>query len=160
MGRGADNIRVYAWTVRGSETTLPQLGPGKRLIGSSAGPRLRGVLVAKDGDMERVTGIGGLFFRSADTKGLSEWYATHLGVSGDPVWMQDAGPTVFAPFAQSTDYFGRDTQQWMVNFRVSDMDAMLAQLAAAGIPAETRAEWDSPEVGRFARIHDPRGEPD
>jgi glyoxylase I family protein len=109
--------------------------------------------------MQRVTGIGGIFFRSDTGKALSDWYATHLGLGGDPVWMQDAGPTVFAPFARDTDYFGRDTQQWMLNLRVSDMDAMLAQLAAAGIPAETRAEWDSPDYGRFARIHDPEGNP-
>ena len=109
--------------------------------------------------MERVTGFGGMFFRAADPKALSAWYATHLGVDGDPVWSQEAGPTVFAPFAQDTDYFGRDAQQWMINFRVKDMDAMLAQLAAAGIPAETRAEWDSPDYGRFARIHDPEGNP-
>ncbi len=109
--------------------------------------------------MERVTGIGGIFFRAADSKALSEWYATHLGVVGDPVWLQQAGPTVFAPFRQDTDYFGRDSQQWMINFRVADMDAMLSQLAAAGIPAETRAEWDSADYGRFARIHDPEGNP-
>ena len=109
--------------------------------------------------MARVTGIGGIFFRSTDTKALADWYATHLGVAGDPVWMQDAGPTVFAPFGRETDYFGRDSQQWMINFRVDDMDGMLARLAAAGIAAETRAEWDSPEVGRFARIHDPEGNP-
>ena len=107
--------------------------------------------------MERVTGIGGLFFRSADSKALTDWYATHLGVVGDPAWMQDAGPTVFAPFRQDTDYFGRAAQQWMINFRVKDMDAMLAQLATAGIVAETRTELDSTEVGRFARIHDPEG---
>lgn len=109
--------------------------------------------------MERVTGIGGVFFRAADSKDLAEWYATHLGVVGDPVWMQAAGPTIFAPFRQDTDYFGRDGQQWMVNFRVRDLEAILAQLAAAGIAAETRAEWDSPDVGRFARIHDPEGNP-
>ena len=109
--------------------------------------------------MERVTGIGGMFFRAADAKGLAQWYAAHLGVVGEPVWLQQAGPTVFMPFHRDTDYFGRDQQQWMLNFRVDDLDAMLAQLAAAGIPAETRAEWDSPEVGRFARIHDPEGNP-
>jgi catechol 2,3-dioxygenase-like lactoylglutathione lyase family enzyme len=109
--------------------------------------------------MESVVGIGGVFFRSTDSKALSEWYATHLGLAGDPVWNQEAGPTIFAPFKHDTDYFGRDTQQWMINLRVNDLDAMIAQLAAAGIPAETRPEWDSPEVGRFARIHDPEGNP-
>ncbi len=110
--------------------------------------------------MEKVTGIGGFFFRSDAPDALTEWYATHLGVRPENfVWQQAAGPTVFAPFARDTEYFGRPAQQWMINFRVGDLDAMLAQLRAAGIDAETRAEWDSPEVGRFARIHDPEGNP-
>jgi len=110
--------------------------------------------------MEKVTGIGGLFFRSENPEVVSSWYATHLGLSGvNGIWEQAAGPTVFAPFRKTTDYFGRDSRQWMLNLRVSDLDAMLAQLARAGIGAETRAEWDSPEVGRFARIHDPEGNP-
>ncbi|MDQ3561193.1 MAG: VOC family protein [Pseudomonadota bacterium] len=109
--------------------------------------------------MEKVTGIGGMFFRARDPKTLSRWYATHLGIDvDDAVWRQVAGPTVFAPFRESTDYFSRPEQQWMINFRVRDLDAMLRQLRAAGIAAETRSEWDS-EVGRFARIHDPEGNP-
>lgn len=111
--------------------------------------------------MAKVAGIGGLFFRAADPKALAAWYATHLGLGEPPwgLWMQEAGPTVFAPFDATTDYFGRMSQQWMLNLRVDDLDGMLAQLAAAGIAAETRTEWDSPEVGRFARIHDPEGNP-
>ena len=109
--------------------------------------------------MEKVTGIGGLFFRARDGEALAAWYARHLGVAiGDAVWHQQAGPTVFAPFKDDTDYFGRAGQQWMVNFRVADLDAMIDQLRTAGIAVETRAEWDS-EVGRFARIHDPEGNP-
>lgn len=109
--------------------------------------------------MAKVTGIGGFFFRASDPKALKDWYATHLGIGEPPwgLWTQDAGQTVFAPFAADTDYFGRATQQFMLNLRVDDLDGMLASLAAAGISAETRAEWDSPEVGRFARIHDPEG---
>ena len=106
--------------------------------------------------MEKVTGIGGIFFRSSDTDALSAWYQQHLGV--DFIWQQEAGPTVFAPFARDTDYFGRPDQQWMINFRVVDLDAMIVQLKSAGIEVETREEWDS-EVGRFARIHDPEGNP-
>lgn len=68
--------------------------------------------------MARVTGIGGVFFRAQDPKLLAEWYERHLGIDdiAKTVWRQDAGLTVFSPFAQDTDYFGRDEQQWMVNF--------------------------------------------
>lgn len=109
--------------------------------------------------MEKVAGIGGLFFRAKDPEKLAAWYARHLGVTSPPqVWMQQAGPTVVMPFAQDSDYFGRQEQHWMINFRVHDLDAMIAQLEAAGLPVETRAEWDS-EIGRFARVHDPEGNP-
>ena len=109
--------------------------------------------------MERVTGIGGVFFRARDPEALRRWYAEHLGVDlAAGAWQQQAGPTVFAPFEQDTDYFGRAAQQWMINFRVADLDAMIAQLEAGGIAVETREDWDS-EVGRFARIHDPEGNP-
>lgn len=104
--------------------------------------------------MAKATGIGGVFFRSRDTKALSAWYETHLGVAN--FWSQEAGMTVFAPFSADTDYFPAD-KQWMINFRVDDLDALVAQLAAAGIAVETRAEWDTPETGRFARIADPEG---
>lgn len=105
--------------------------------------------------MAKVTGIGGFFFRSRDTKALAEWYETHLGVT--EVWDQDAGMTVFAPFHESSDYFPAD-KQWMINFRVDDLDGMKAKLEASGISVETRPdEWDTDETGRFARIHDPEG---
>ncbi|MEM7693500.1 MAG: VOC family protein [Pseudomonadota bacterium] len=111
--------------------------------------------------MEKVTGIGGVFFRARDPEVLSAWYRDHLGVQpiAEGLWTQEAGGTVFAPFERETDYFGRPEQQWMINFRVRDLDAMLAQLTSAGIPWETRAEWDTPETGRFARLHDPEGNP-
>jgi len=110
--------------------------------------------------MAGVTGIGGFFFRARDPQGLAEWYKRHLGVDdfNHSVWRQQAGPTVFAPFPQGTDYFGRYDQDWMINFRVDDLDALMAELKAAGIAVETRAEWDS-DAGRFARIHDPEGNP-
>ena len=110
--------------------------------------------------MEKVIGIGGVFFRAKDNASLKAWYTAHLGIDIDEaVWWQQAGPTVFSPFRETTDYFGRPEQQWMINFRVRDLDAMLAQLRAAGIAAETRAAWDAEGVGRFARIHDPEGNP-
>lgn len=110
--------------------------------------------------MQKVTGIGGVFFRARDPGALSSWYTRHLGIDiQDAIWMQGGGPTVFAPFKYNTEYFGRSEQQWMINFRVSDLDAMVSQLNDDGIEVETRPEeWDS-EVGRFARIHDPEGNP-
>ena len=110
--------------------------------------------------MARTTGIGGVFFRARDPEGLAAWYAEHLGVqpsAGGAPWMQEAGYTVFAPFPAETDYFPAD-RAFMLNFRVDDLDGLLARLRAAGIAAETRAEWDGPH-GRFARIHDPEGNP-
>jgi predicted enzyme related to lactoylglutathione lyase len=107
-----------------------------------------------------VTGIGGIFFRAKDPKAMSAWYAEHLGVGAGEwgVWQTDAGPSVFSPFAADTDYFPAD-RQWMINLRVTDIDALLAKLRGAGIVVETKAEWDDPSVGRFARIHDPEGNP-
>ena len=104
--------------------------------------------------MAKAVGIGGIFFRSADTGALAAWYEKHLGVTG--YWQQEAGMTVFAPFKQATDYFPA-AKQWMINFRVDDIDALIAQLKSDGIAVETRAEWDTPETGRFARINDPEG---
>lgn len=112
-----------------------------------------------------VLGIGGLFFRARDPGALAAWYATHLGIGpgcvSDPgaqpnawVWMAQGGPVVFAPFAADSDYFAAD-KAFMLNLRVSDLDGLMAGLRAAGIAVETRAEWDSPDTGRFARILDP-----
>ncbi len=108
--------------------------------------------------MAKATGIGGVFLRSDDPERLGAWYRDNLGfdMSG-PVWMQDAGPTVFSPFSRDSEYFRRD-RPVMLNFRVDDLIGLIAQLASAGIPVETREEWNS-EIGRFARIHDPDGNP-
>ncbi|MBU6373575.1 MAG: VOC family protein [Alphaproteobacteria bacterium] len=107
-----------------------------------------------------VTGIGGFFFRARDPEALSSWYATHLGVGDGPYgqWDTAAGPSVFQPFPADTDHFPAD-RGWMLNLRVDDLDALVAQLRAAGIAVETRPEWDMPGVGRFARLHDPEGNP-
>jgi catechol 2,3-dioxygenase-like lactoylglutathione lyase family enzyme len=105
-----------------------------------------------------VTGIGGIFFRSKDPEARSAWYREHLGIGAghDGLWQQEAGITVFAPFAADSDYFGAD-QQFMLNFRVSDIDQLTARLEASGIPVERREEWNTEEYGTFARIHDPEG---
>jgi hypothetical protein len=112
---------------------------------------------------ERVLGIGGLFFRSRDTKNLAQWYRLHLGIDPVPtdhahtVWQQAAGPTVFAPFPMNTDYFGSQQQAWMVNFRVRSLDAMVAQLRKSDI--EVKVDPEKYPNGRFARLHDPEGNP-
>ncbi len=107
-----------------------------------------------------VVGIGGVFFRADDPDTLVAWYRDHLGVgTPDPFnWLQAAGPTVFMPFSRNTDYFPAD-KAFMMNFRVADLDGLLASLREAGIEVITKAEWDTPEAGRFARIHDPEGNP-
>jgi glyoxylase I family protein len=112
---------------------------------------------------ERVLGIGGLFFRSHDPKKLAQWYQLHLGIDpvptdyGHPVWQQTAGPTVFTPFGMDTDYFGSKQQAWMVNFRVRSLDAMVAQLQKSNI--EVKVDPEKYPNGRFARLHDPEGNP-
>jgi predicted enzyme related to lactoylglutathione lyase len=109
-----------------------------------------------------VTGIGGFFFRSKDPNGLAAWYLKHLGVGapeGEYVWSQQAGPTVFTPFENDSDYFAAD-KRFMLNLRVDDLAGMLTSLEAAGIAIITKAEWNaSPEIGKFARIHDPEDNP-
>lgn len=105
-------------------------------------------------------GIGGVFFRANDPEALLAWYRTHLGLVADDgfQWLQEAGPTVFMPFPRDTDHFPSD-RQWMLNFRVTDLGGLLAALREAGVAVTTDPAWDSPETGRFARIHDPEGNP-
>jgi len=113
--------------------------------------------------MQKVTGIGGFFFRSKDPKALNLWYQQHLGISTIPEtydaepWTQEAGPTAWAAFSQDTKMFGRPEQQWMVNFRVRDLAAMVAQLRAAGIAVEVDPE--TYPNGLFAQLADPEGNP-
>ena len=113
--------------------------------------------------MEKVAGIGGLFFRARDPKALGQWYLQHLGIDltptgeGGTVWQQEAGPTVYSPFPETTKYFGDPAKVWMVNFRVYDIDKMIAQLRAAGI--EVKDPESYPKLGRFSRLHDPEGNP-
>ena len=112
--------------------------------------------------MQKVLGIGGFFFRSENPDQLALWYQTHLGIAvvptsyGEEPWQQEAGPTVFAPFKKDTTYFGRPEQGWMVNVRVADLKAMVAQLRAAGITVEDPQSYPN---GDFARAHDPEGNP-
>ncbi|MFE9809116.1 VOC family protein [Streptomyces sp. NPDC005227] len=108
--------------------------------------------------MEHVLGIGGYFMRAADPASLSAWYRDCLGLNTEEngLWQQEAGPTVFAPFESETDYFGSPAQQTMLNFRVRDLEAMLAQLRAKGADVAEETQ-DMEGVGRFGWVTDPEG---
>ena len=112
--------------------------------------------------MERVRGIGGMFFKAEQPELLARWYDERLGVGATPesydvpVWVQEAGPTVFAPFGRdhwASPHLG--PTGWGINFRVQDLAAMVAQLRAADIPVDVDEEVYP--NGRFAQIHDPEG---
>ena len=108
--------------------------------------------------MEGVLGIGGYFFRAKDPQAPADWYEQNLGISSvasGPPWQQEAGMTVFAPFAADTDYFGRIDHQTVLNFRVANLDAMLVQLRASGAAVEDDITEES--YGRFGYASDPEG---
>lgn len=113
--------------------------------------------------MERVTGIGGLFFKSQDPEGLARWYERHLGVTPPPAsydessWWQAPGPTVFAAMNADSEHFGRPENTWAVTFRVQDLAAMVVQLERAGITVSIDPE--TYPNGRFAELSDPEGNP-
>ncbi len=109
----------------------------------------------------KAVGFGGVFLKAKDPKALSAWYATHLGIpsqGGGTLAFdgpESTGMTVFAHFAADTGYFGGGEQQSMINFRVDDMDQLLAQLAEAGVRIDPKREDHA--YGRFAWIWDPEG---
>lgn len=117
--------------------------------------------------MERVTGIGGIFLKARDPKGLAAWYREHLGVpiaEGQTYGTFTAGPggeaaspeqTVWSVFPADTPYFAPSAAPFMVNYRVADLDRMLAQLRAAGAAVDDRVE--EYEYGRFGWASDPEG---
>ena len=111
--------------------------------------------------MGHVSGIGGVFFRAADPEAVVKWYKDNLDldIGGGTPWFREAGPTVYAPFKADTDYFGGADQQFMINLRVRDLDGLTAKLKANGVEVLTDPEWEMPEIGKFARIHDPVGTP-
>jgi predicted enzyme related to lactoylglutathione lyase len=109
--------------------------------------------------MERVTGIGGAFFRARDPESLVAWYAEHLGIPVQPdgyvVFEESRSAHVWAPFREDTDYWPAE-KQGMVNFIVPNLGAMLAQLRAAGVEVDEKVE-DLDGVGRFGWGVDPEG---
>jgi predicted enzyme related to lactoylglutathione lyase len=108
--------------------------------------------------MEKVDGVGGVFFRARDPAALLAWYREHLGVEPEPDYHGTTfadGPTVWALFPAETDYFGPSGQSLMVDYRVRDLDAMLAQLRAAGVQVDELIHAN--EFGRFGWATDPEG---
>jgi len=117
--------------------------------------------------MARVTGIGGVFFKSKDPEALKKWYRRHLGIESRKTdvgarfdWRESDEPyrpayTVWAPFAHDTRYFDPSKQPFMINYRVDDLDALVAALRAAGIAVHDDIESDA--YGRFAWLMDPEG---
>jgi predicted enzyme related to lactoylglutathione lyase len=108
--------------------------------------------------VERVLGIGGYLLRATDPEALTAWYRECLGLDVDEhgQWQQESGPTVFATFERDTDYFGARDQQTMLNFRVTDLDAMLAQLRGKGADVDEEVQ-EMDGVGRFGWVTDPEG---
>lgn len=108
--------------------------------------------------MERVQGIGGIFFKSPDPKALSAWYAQHLGVplqgwgGAAFAWSEQHDPhktatTVWSPFSADTQYFAPSTASFMINFRVASLDRMLEQLRAGGVTVDEKVQRS--EYGNF-----------
>lgn len=114
--------------------------------------------------MKRVTGIGGIFFKARDPKILAEWYRVHLGLPVEP-WGgaairwgsadNPAGTTIWSPMPADSAQFGSGRAGFMVNFRVADLDALLAALRAEGCDVEARV--DDSDYGRFGWVTDPEG---
>lgn len=116
--------------------------------------------------MKRVTGIGGIFFKSKDPKALSEWYRVHLGIQIEgwggaafrwtsPDNPAGAGTTVWSPFKADTNYFAPSHATFMVNYRVADLHALLAALRAEGCAVDDKVEES--EYGKFGWVIDPEG---
>ena len=114
--------------------------------------------------MQRVTGIGGIFFKATDPKALSAWYQQHLGIDvanwGGAVfeWGGENSPkgmTIWSPFAADTQYMSPGTASFMLNFRVADLDALLALLKKEG--CQVMDETESSEQGKFGWVIDPEG---
>lgn len=115
--------------------------------------------------MARVTGIGGIFFKSPDPQALGAWYQRHLGLVLEPWggsalrWPDDArvdgGVTIWSPFAADTAYFAPSSASFMVNYRVDDLHALLARLRAEGCQVDEKV--DESEYGKFGWVVDPDG---
>jgi len=115
---------------------------------------------------KRVTGLGGLFFRSRDPAATIDWYRTHLGIDSDEWggfafqwrakdWPEEVGYTVWSAFPADTDYFSPSGESFMVNFRVADLAGLIEALRGEGV--EIAGEVEEHPNGKFAWVLDPEG---
>lgn len=112
---------------------------------------------------KRVTGLGGFFFKTKDPDGIKTWYKKHLGIPADQYgwtfWWKDhegkPGSTQWSPFKEDTDYFHPSSKPFMMNFRVHDLEGLLADLAREGV--EIVGEMQTFSYGKFGWILDPEG---
>ena len=110
-----------------------------------------------------MTGIGGVFFRSKNPEALQQWYVEHLGLSSENTgfvimsWGDVGGTTIWAPFPADTDYSG-SANQWMVNYRVDDLDGLLAKRRDEGVHVEEETMGDG--NGKFGLVLGLRGQQD
>ena len=115
--------------------------------------------------MKKVTGIGGIFFKCKDTNKVREWYKTHLGIDAHEwganfEWREDEDPTkkgstAWSPFAETTKYFEPSTKDFMINYRVQNIEGLVEQLKNEGVTVVDQIE-DS-EYGKFVHIMDAEG---
>jgi len=102
----------------------------------------------------KIDGIGGIFFKSADPDRQAEFYKKHFDINLGTWLHQNAGPSVVAAFSSQTSYFGPAENRFMINFRVTDIDSLIASLRGDGV---TELGYDDEEYGRFFRFLDPEG---
>lgn len=116
----------------------------------------------EDNKMKRVTGIGGIFFKSKDPKAATEWYQKHLGLDANPYgatfeWYESPestskAQTQWTPFAQDSKYFDSD---FMINYRVENLEALVAELKKEGVTIVDNIE--TYDYGKFVHILDGEG---
>ncbi|MDV6168725.1 VOC family protein [Flavobacterium sp. DG1-102-2] len=115
--------------------------------------------------MKRVTGFGGIFFKCKDPKMINEWYKTHLGLETSPYgakfeWKDQSessanGYTLWSPFPDNTKYFEPSEKDFMINYRVDDIEALVTELKKEGVAILD--EVTTYEYGKFVHILDPEG---
>src|SRR4030095_9802279 len=115
--------------------------------------------------MKKVTGIGGIFFKCQDPNKMKEWYKTHLGLDTNDYgatfeWREDADPTkkgstTWSPFTDKTKYFEPSTKDFMINYRVENLEALVEQLKKDSVIITDKIE--TVEYGKFVHIMDIEG---